>query len=402
MAWGVAKKPDGTFESIGETGYWWMSTKSNLRGRSWYFNMEHGSPQVSQNIALRAYGFAVRCIRDKPETRAESVLFSLEVNAVPDDAGMFSGEGNYHYGDHVSVHAKAESGYLFAGWADQDGSVLSNTPHLQFEMPGENLVLSAIFDKVPKDDTATTVTDIEGNVYETIALGELEWMAENLRTRHYQNGSPIDYPGDSMDLWLNNRTGAMAWLNDERQNNHPHGALYNWYAVTNENGVCPNGWRVPSHEDWTHLEQFICKELNNSMCNIRFPLDDNTSGWRGANEGRALKVASSQLDTSLPDTTNQLTHWPVIDASKGGNDFGFNALPAGFRFADGSYFASDNNAYWWTSSEYSTQSAWIRGVTSTPTGIARFGMNKSSGFSIRCVREVVSDDDNQGHERGRK
>lgn len=383
------KKPDGAFESLGETAYWWLSNKSRIGNLSWFFSMNHESSQVSRNIIEPAYGYSVRCVRDKAITYAERPAFSLEIFIVPDSAGKISGEGNYYSGDSVFVNAIAEDGYVFVSWSDQDRAIISNNPGFSFVMPENNHVLSASFKELPGDGTRSTISDIEGNVYETILLGELEWMAENLRTRYYHNGTPIDYPGDNKDLWLNNISGAYAWFDNEGPANDQYGALYNWHTVINTNGICPYGWRVPTHDDWTKLEQFVCKELNNSMCHIRFPFDNHTTGWRGTNEGNALKITSASADSMYSSGTIHTNDWQMIRITPANRVVGFNALPAGFRFTDGSFFSSGNNAYWWSSSEHGTDNAWARGITSNPTGIARFSMNKNNAFSLRCVRDLV-------------
>ena len=107
----------------------------------------------------------------------------------------------------------------------------------------------------------TTVTDIEGNVYATVIVGEQEWMAENLRTTRYNNGAQIEFPGDDFAEWLNNTTGAYAWYNnDEATFKNTYGALYNFPAVNNGN-LCPAGWRVPSVDDWNTLVSYLTENV---------------------------------------------------------------------------------------------------------------------------------------------
>ncbi|MBK6755050.1 MAG: fibrobacter succinogenes major paralogous domain-containing protein [Flavobacteriales bacterium] len=96
-----------------------------------------------------------------------------------------------------------------------------------------------------------TVTDIDGNVYNTVQIGGQCWMMENLRTSTYRNNTPIPNVTDSAQ-WVNLASGA--WCNfNNTANDAILGKLYNWYAVDNAAGLCPLGWHVPAEDDWLTL-----------------------------------------------------------------------------------------------------------------------------------------------------
>jgi hypothetical protein len=102
-----------------------------------------------------------------------------------------------------------------------------------------------------------TVTDIEGNVYKTIIIGEQNWMAENLRTTHFKDGSTIPIVTTDTYQWDNSQTPNYCWYNyDEESYKDIYGALYNWYTV-NIGNICPEGWRVPTYNDWITLITFL-------------------------------------------------------------------------------------------------------------------------------------------------
>ena len=93
-----------------------------------------------------------------------------------------------------------------------------------------------------------TVTDIDGNVYETVQIGEQIWMAENLKVTHYNNGEDI------LSITTNGSSGGANAYNNDPVNLDNYGMLYNWHAVNNSNGICPDGWHVPTDEEFMELE----------------------------------------------------------------------------------------------------------------------------------------------------
>lgn len=98
-----------------------------------------------------------------------------------------------------------------------------------------------------------TVTDYDGNVYNTIIIGKQEWMKENLRVIHYRNGVLIPNVTDAQQ-WGNLHSGARCYYNnDSIANDSVYGALYNWYVISDTGKISPAGWHIPTHEEWTQL-----------------------------------------------------------------------------------------------------------------------------------------------------
>lgn len=214
------------------------------------------------------------------------------------------------------------------------------------------------------------VTDIDGNNYKTVVIGNQEWMAENLKVTHFNDGTSIDYPGKDYSAWKKNRTGAYAWYdNNNAQFAEAYGALYNWYAVDNESGLCPSGWRIPTDDDWKQLEMYLGMSYE----------DANSAGWDRSNYiGNLLKS-----NRSLPDAhprwkkkTEDIT-----------NKRGFSALPGGYRSSNGLYDLMGDFGHWWTSNEYNSSYAWNRQLESNYADVSKFALNKVYGFSVRCVEE---------------
>ena len=194
----------------------------------------------------------------------------------------------------------------------------------------------------------STISDYDGNVYNTVKIGGQIWMAENLKTTKYNNGTDIPLVTDNT-AWANLTTPAYCWYNNNSSYKDTYGALYNWYTV-NTGNLCPSGWHVPSDAEWTTLIDYL-----------------------GGEPGGKLK----ETDT---------THWhsPNIGAT---NESGFTALPGGVRDVSGMFGNIGYYGYWWSATEDGTDLAWYRDMTYNGSYVARYNTHKKLGFSVRCVRD---------------
>lgn len=219
----------------------------------------------------------------------------------------------------------------------------------------------------PEDDA--TVKDIDGNVYHTVVIDDLEWMVENLKVTRYNNGDTIE-TGFSNEVWKDLTTGAYAIypygqtsgvIASEEEMIAGYGLLYNGYAVLDERGLAPDGWRVATDEDFKALERTA--GISES--------DIETTGLRGT-------VAGKLISTTVSGATD---------------DFGFSAVPAGIRDrSDGAFKAfNDYNGFRiWTSTSTSATLAYVRVLQSTTGAINRSTQRVELGFSVRCVRDKQS------------
>ncbi len=208
-----------------------------------------------------------------------------------------------------------------------------------------------------------TVIDYNGNIYNTVQLGTQCWMKENLRVRNYRNGTPI--PSITANsAWAGLSTGARCWYNnDSATYANTYGALYNWYAVDNSNGLCPTGWHVPTDLEWQTMEMFLGMSQSQA----------NSTGWRGTDEGGQMKESGT-------------THWnsPNTGAT---NSSGFTALPGGYRNTSGTFYSIGDVGHWWSSTAHSTTNAWGRDLGCSGGNVGRGYGGKGVGFSVRCVRD---------------
>jgi uncharacterized protein (TIGR02145 family) len=196
------------------------------------------------------------------------------------------------------------------------------------------------------------VKDFDGNVYSTTEIGNQIWMAENLKTTHYKDGTAITMVSNNGD-WFKLSTPAYCWYNnDEATYKNSYGALYNGYAVNTEK-LCPTGWHVPTDAEWTTLTTYLGGE----------------------------SIAGGKLKE-----TGQI-HWmsPNTGAT---NEIGFTALPGGGRNGGTGLFSFiRDNGFWWSSTEYASIYLWARGMNYDDVSVVRFNNeNKNYGFSIRCIK----------------
>ncbi|MBU6204586.1 MAG: fibronectin type III domain-containing protein [Bacteroidetes bacterium] len=204
--------------------------------------------------------------------------------------------------------------------------------------------------------TYGTLTDQQGNVYKTVAIGSQVWMAENLVTGIYRNGDPIANLTTGQD-WVATNDGAWLYVNNDSANYHcPLGKIYNWYAVNDARNLCPSGWHMPSDGEWTTLSNFLGGE----------------------------PVAGGKLKTALG--------FPAWDPGnvEGTNESGFSALGGGYRNGtNGSFFAWGSQGYWWSATSFETSNnAWSRSMTWNTGTLFRSNNNKRDGYSVRCVRDL--------------
>ncbi len=221
--------------------------------------------------------------------------------------------------------------------------------------------------------------DIDGNTYDTVLIGTQCWMAENLMASKNADGSAVDGLGED------NTTPPSAYGDadgghDDADSNWEavEGYLYNWQdamngsTVAGAQGICPDDWHLPTHDEWTDLERYVCETEGNEDCNTKFPKDTSTTGYRGTNEG-----------TELKNTTN--VNGQAGDPN-GDDGYDFSALLAGYRGGSGAFFGRGTGGVWWSSSE-SGSGAWCRNVVSSDAGVDRNAGTKAYGFSVRCLQD---------------
>ncbi len=200
---------------------------------------------------------------------------------------------------------------------------------------------------------SAAVTDIDGNVYDTVRIGAQTWMVQNLRVTHYRNGDTIPHRKDNTQ-WCNFISGAYCNYSNDVDKGAVYGRLYNWYAVNDPRKIAPEGWHVATDAEW----QALCDYLG------------------------GLTVAGGKLKEA------GLTHWETPNTAAS-NESGFTGLPAGTRFGEygipgyGTFTRINKTAEWWTADE---QRSWGISFDSGEL-IHNTDSRWTDGFSVRCIKD---------------
>ena len=203
-----------------------------------------------------------------------------------------------------------------------------------------------------------TVTDIDGNVYQTIIIGDQEWIMENLKVTHYRNGDQIPNVTDN-STWAGLSTGAYCVYDNMPANADTYGNLYNFYAVDDIRGLAPAGWHIPTDDEWQILAEFL--------------------GGSSVAGGKMKSTGTIQGGDGL---------W--LEPNTGAtNESGFTALPGGYRgLNNGTFEAMIYYGNLWYSTESNSDYAWALLLSGGTTSVYRNpSFSKRDGLSVRCVRD---------------
>jgi uncharacterized protein (TIGR02145 family) len=196
--------------------------------------------------------------------------------------------------------------------------------------------------------------------YESVRIGNQEWMTRNLEVDRFRNGDLIPHI-ESKEEWEEAReNGQPAWCyyDNDPEKGKKNGKLYNWYAVNDSRGLTPEGFHVPTDQEWTILEEFL-------------------GGYDIA--GHKMKSVEGWKDWEDDDGE--------LQNGNGDNSSGFNALPGGYRNLDGSFYNIRFDALFWSATETAINYAWYRYLDFNNGNVGRFDNRKSVGASVRCLRD---------------
>jgi len=196
---------------------------------------------------------------------------------------------------------------------------------------------------------AELVRDVEQNTYPTVQIGDQCWLRENLRTSSYRNGDEIPVIEED-SLWLSTSAGAFSFYTNDPDQDTLEGMLYNHFAISDNRGLCPTGWHVPTDAEWTTLQEYIS---------------------RGDKEGGALK-----------DTLG----WDFPNAGAA-NLVGYRARAAGFRAATGGFGGQGIHGFWWSATQADPGKAWSRQLNYASTSMFRNSNFLLFGMSVRCLKD---------------
>jgi uncharacterized protein (TIGR02145 family) len=224
--------------------------------------------------------------------------------------------------------------------------------------------------------TTGTVTDVDGNHYKIVKVGGQWWMAENLRVFRYRNGDAIPTGYTDID-WGGLATGAYAiyphtgltGLNSDAEVLDAYGALYNWYTVNDQRGICPAGWHVPLEADFLMLAGYLGGTDSPNGNKIK------SCRQVGSPEGKDCNT------TEHPRWDSNASHW-------GTDDYGLAALPGGQRYSDGLYYNAGKSSFWWAVQwETSVTASRTMTVAANQGKIYWSVYTKNNGMAVRCLKD---------------
>jgi uncharacterized protein (TIGR02145 family) len=353
----------GTFHNIGTHANWWSSTPYDPTGGWFYNNYYSNGAVVRDNVSNNPVGFSVRCIQG--EGQVLPAITTTSATSIT-SSGASSG-GNITSDGGASITAKGVCWSTSANPTTSDQKTIDGTGTGSFTSTvtgltagttyyvrayATNSVGTAYGDDVTFVTSSATLTDIDGNTYNTIVIGTQTWMAENLKTTKYRNGdligtttpTTLDIQGES--------TPKYEWAYSGNESNvATYGRLYTWHTVTDNRIVCPTGWHVPTDADWTTLTDFL----------------------------GGLNLAGGKLKET------GTTHWS--DPNTGAtNESGFSALPGGQRYNFGTFGNMGSYGRWWSSTEASITTGYYRSMSFNDNLVYSYSYVKQSGFSVRCIQ----------------
>jgi uncharacterized protein (TIGR02145 family) len=184
-----------------------------------------------------------------------------------------------------------------------------------------------------------------------VTIGQQVWMTKNLDVSTFRNGDPIPQAktDEEWEAAGENQQPAWCYYNNDPQNEEIYGKLYNWYAVNDKRGLAPEGYHVPTDAEWTQLSDYLGGE------DVAGKKMKSTSGW--------------------------------FENGNGTNESGFNGLPGGVRYNNGTFRYQGDDGYWWSASEFNADVAYNRLLDRSSDDLGRNDGNKGGGFSVRCLRD---------------
>jgi uncharacterized protein (TIGR02145 family) len=191
--------------------------------------------------------------------------------------------------------------------------------------------------------------DQDGNRFKTVKIGKQEWMAENLTVSHFRNGDVVPEATNEAEWRMMGEEGKPAWcvgLNNP-DNGEKYGKLYNWYAVNDPRGLAPEGWHIPTDEEWTQLTNFL-----------------------GGEVAAAFRMRTTGYSDGKTDQDKN----------------SFQGLPGGGCNEKGLFFGIGSHSYWWSDTEINASSAWCRLLNYISCNVYTLPSSKLSGFSVRCLK----------------
>lgn len=217
----------------------------------------------------------------------------------------------------------------------------------------------------PPCEGGLTMVSYHGREYRVVGIGSQCWFEENLATTRFKDGSDIQNITDSAE-WVQTTVSsapAFCWFNNVPDAADAQGALYNWYAVSDPRGICPEGWHVATDQDFKDMKMHM------------------------GLQPQYVDLSEHGEDIQLGPMLKSFFGWNA-SSSEGHNSSGFNGMPWGRRGSNGSFGSMERDGYWWTGTEFSATKGWSHALRGGELYAAHRGSEeKRAGYACRCVKD---------------
>ncbi len=379
----------GSYNDFGYAANFWSCTE-NSSTTAYSRRLGYNISGVKRNNDNKGGGFSVRCVHDIPVPLDDLPLVTTNiVTDITYTTATCGGNVVYEGSSDVTVRGVCWS--ILENPTVEDSHTEDGSGQGSFVSTLTNLTAGTTYyvrayainstDTVYGEEVSftssacgiSTITDYDGNVYNTVQIGSQCWMKENLKTTHYADGTSISHGSSTSTT-----TAYWYYPNNSSSNKATYGLLYNWKAVKRYatassadpggiQGICPNGWHVPSDAEWKQMEMAVGMSQS----------DANGTGYRGSIAARLCG------NTGWSSSTNANAAGNTSATER--NSSGFSALPAGLY--KGSYTVFSYEAYFWC--VWNDTEEGRRAMRYTNAGVTRGGGGGSiqnRGQSVRCIK----------------
>lgn len=379
---------DGNYNGFSNYADFWSTTESDI-SLAWRRSFGYSHAEVGRYSHSKSISYSVRCIHDIPVPLGELPLVTTNIITNITSTTATCG-GNVVYEGNSAVTVRGVCWSTLENPTVEDSHTEDGSGQGSFVSTLTNLTAGTTYyvrayainstDTVYGEEVSftssacgiSTITDYDGNVYNTVQIGSQCWMKENLKTTHYADGTSISHGSSTSTT-----TAYWYYPNNSSSNKATYGLLYNWKAVKRYatassadpggiQGICPNGWHVPSDAEWKQMEMAVGMSQS----------DANGTGYRGSIAARLCG------NTGWSSSTNANAAGNTSATER--NSSGFSALPAGLY--KGFYTVFSYEAYFWC--VWNDTEAGRRAMRYTNAGVTRSGGSDMSnrGQSVRCIK----------------
>ena len=330
---------------------WFLSSTEKDSASIYYCMLWYNGNYLGRFSTPKDKGFSVRCLRNDCGTHNVETASVVESPSYTWHGQTYTEDGTYTYAYFNDAGCRSvDTLKLKINYFTVDEKSCPGTP---------------------------SVTDVDGNMYSTVQIGDQCWMRSNLRATHYADGTAIPIGNNS-----SNTDPYYYDYSNQRFTLRERGYLYNWPAAmhgaassntvpSNVQGICPDGWHLPSDAEWTNLENYVKSQ---------------SQYWCGGNSSNIAKAIASTYGWKYYNTDGC---YPGTDTATN-NATGFGAIPAGLFHNGGYYGACYELCGLWSATQYGATTAYYRGFRYSSYNIGRTNEEKCKGYSVRCLKDTAS------------